>query len=488
MNIKSFLKKETGRSCEWLVVGIAEKLKSASFDAAAAMFIASASVFRGLGMDEELRLLGLLFVSRFGEKAQPIPAQVNELIFGLSQDVPVPATESKPQPVAPIKATTTATPSPATKPATATAPAIKPVQTGPARTLETSNDQLLGTWRGQLRSVAGGNTDKTLLVGVTNLTTRIFSEPIAVSAQDWPLLFSAAKAVNKNGTSVINNKIATQAFFGKAPTALVREYVFAEGGVLGSVMANMTDLRGKMEQWLQGKADVLLNAVCALGKRAGLSESEIKRLEQLHGVANGKAAPKWLVEKIWIAITTGKPAATAPAQVKQVEKVNGLQNLGELIGSDNTTPKTAQAPAETPVAKTVVHKLSNSQKKKLARQEAEAAKAVATASINAEPESVATAVVAKPKQQQSAKDRKPEVEDLDSDFAQVMLAEEGGTQIPPAPEHEESDIKAMVGKPIFTMSLGTAEPVADGQKVNGKLVEPPRSETPNPDANTATVQ
>ena len=354
MNLKSFLKKETSNSCEWLVVNMAEKLKSASFDTVAAMFIAATHVFRGRKKEEELRLLGLLVVSRFGEKGEPLPGLVEELIFGSSQ-VPAPATPS----ATVIKSAPVPTPV-----ATATPAAMQSVKTAPARTLEVvSNDQVLNTWRGQLKAVAGGNTDKTLLIGATNLTTRIFTELIPVLATDWPLLFSAVKAANKNGTSIINNKIAGQPFFDKAPTALVREYVFADGGVLASVVSNLTDLRGKMESWIQMKADVLLNAVCSLGRRAGLSEQEIKSLDELLALAKGKAAPKWIIEKIAIAIATSKqPVATAPAKT-QVEKVSGLENLGQLLGQSDSAPKTATAvPAATPAASHTAEKKANKKK------------------------------------------------------------------------------------------------------------------------------
>ena len=462
MNLKSFLKKETNNSVGLLVKATADNLKSASFDVAAAMFIAAVSVCQGLGLDEELRLLGLLVVSRFGEKGQVLPQQVGEIIFGLPQEVPAPA--APPTKVATNEPALEGTP-------TSAPPALKATPqsttTAPARTLEVvSSDKMLDTWRGQLKAVAGGNTDKTLLIGVTNLTTRIFSEPIDITAQDWPLLFSAAKAANKNGTSIINNKIATQTFFGKAPTALVREYVFADSGVLTNAMSNLSDLRGKMELWLQTKISVMLNAVCSLGRRAGLSESEIKRLEQFSALANGKAAPQWLIEKIGIAISIGKPAASAAPAKKQVEKVNGLQNLGQLLGQlDNTLKTTTTATANAPEQKKT---------KKAFRMSTGVPKL--PAEKFAKPESVATAETTNTEQASSATADTAEVAQPPEQASSVSSTDTGGKK------EDDATTKWIAEQLALEEAQSSVQ-----QPVNGKCIEPPPP-AEKPMAQAATIQ
>jgi hypothetical protein len=111
------------------------------------------------------------------------------------------------------------------------------------------------------------------------------------------------------------------------------------------------------------------------------------------------------------------------------------------------------------------------------------------ASVATQPVVITTLVAAelKPQQETVNKGNKPDTEDLGSDFARTMLS--GEQQAPPMPEHEGSDVEpAITAKPIFTLNLGTAEPVSEGQAINGKLNDPPPAETPNPGADTATTQ
>lgn len=423
----SFLKNEIDDSLKSLLEKMTEKMKSAASrleGTVVTMLVAAFTVLKGLGMDEEIRLLGLLVVSRFGEKGLTIPEEVSSLIL--------PPTSFKPQPVAPIKVAPVATASPAIKLATAQKMPIQPEKkvsaTAPARTLKNNGGGVFATALGKAANGLGLGplaTFRKLIVGDGR-------------GHNWNALREAV-------TAVLGQKLLEPADWKSLVEVLKTSIFFTDEDNVAAFIAQcpreqMTDLLFGGEKNLK----TLLQSIREEDKSNGFS-------------------PLYVNFIIEVCVLVGKDAKDILIGAKQA--VNRMKQKGFIKVDHWLARKVSRMNTRTtplPVAKFASPEVIQKEK-----QEA----LVATQPV------VNTATVAEPKPQQGviATSDKPFTEDLDSDFARTMLSGEQQAPPVPTPEHEGSDVTT-TSKPIFTMSLGTAEPVVEGQKVNGKLIETPIAE------------
>ncbi len=472
-NLKSFLKTQTSASVETLVKTTAKKMASSIETVLAAKIVATLIVLKGLGLDEEVRLFGLLILSRFAEKNLSVPAEVASLM---------PTTAPKPSATAtPIKAVAP----PALKPAAAIAkppaPSVpgKPIQTAPARTLVNNTAAVFNTWLGYLRGIVAGKKDVILMKGVQNLTTRIFREGLKLTADNWTLFFSALMAAGKNGTHIIDRGANPSTIFMMAPVELVIDYIFGVDGFLVTVTGEIADCRGEMAAWMIAKANVALDAVEAIEANAGLSDAQADQVNNLINTIENAGGPKLLVEKGDRIMgndnndgTVYKDAVPANPPVK----VAGLEKIGLAL------------PASEPVAPPV--KKASNKAKAAAKKAAKKTFSMSLGNASASPASEPVVVTA---ETAPAANTQPETESAPA--ATVVVAEPEPSAVPPA------EVVEQVTTTVETTStVQLSAPVDNGDKpedpavtkwlaeqlaleaeqatqpVNGKFVEPPPAE------------
>jgi hypothetical protein len=484
-SLKSFLTTETNASAKKLVRTTANELKKASFATnLVTRLVAVLVVLRGLNMTEEVRLVGLLILSRFGAKGELVPAEVASLM---------PTAPAKSAP-APAKV---ATASPAPKPV-AIAPA-KPAQPAmaPARTLATDTVELMKTWLGYLRGVVAGKHDPKLIQGVQKLTVRIFREGIKLTADNWSMFFSALTTANKNGNHIIDRSANPLAIFTMAPVDLVIEYVFGTDGFLVGVTADLADLRGEMQPWMIAKANIVLDAVEAIKANAGLNGEQGGLVNKMINLVENAGGPEPLVEKgdrIMGNTASNEGVVYKDAVPANPPKAIGLETI-DLKAPVPSAPKpvVTAKPATAPVAKKGKGKgkkhfslaLGNTKipTEKFAKLEdlqREAAATTETATpANAEPEPAANAVAAEPVA--------PPAETVETvtATAETVTAESQTTSVvdngnKPA---VDAEFEATFARMMLEEEQKSA---AADQKVNGKCLDHQPAEKPA--AESASIQ
>jgi hypothetical protein len=433
-NLRSFLKNETSNSAEKLVRTMANELKKASFASnLVTRLVVMLTVLHGLNMIEEVRLVGLLILSRFGAKDQVVPPEVSSLMS---------ATASKPTAtVTPIKVVAPPAPKPAASPT-----AAKPVQTAPARTLVDSKK-----WFGFLRDIVGGKTDQKTMRSVQGLTIQIFHDGFKLLAEDWKLFFAALKAANKGGQHIVEKEANPPMIFKLAPVALVRDFIFGQDGFLVILLAEIGDhAKEEMAPWMCAKTNICLDAVEEVDIKSKLDDTEATWLGRLINLLKAKQGPGRLIQKAEDILngadldTIHRRAMVTSDVMAEKFKMAGLKSsepepTPAAIAKPAVTPEPVDTKKSKKVRKAFKMSLGNTPPV-VPQPETVTAPAEATSTatpVNTEPEPAAPAVaaelVASPTEPDGTTDDNGGKPSVDSDFEEqfaAMMLEEGQKSVP----------------------------------------------------------
>ena len=298
--IGSFLKNETSVSVESLVKTTARNLKASSFATnIVTMLVSALTVMRGLGLDEEVRLCGLLVLSHFGEKGLSVPTEVSSLIHPT-------ATALAPQSVAPAKVSI----APAPKPVATVAPKVSPVpqsRTAPARTLGgTAMGSALGKAAASL-GLGQLNAFRKLIAEMTHDWNALRASVTVVLGQkllepaDWKALVAVMKR-----SLFFTDRDNTTAFIIQCPKEDMLDLLFGGDRNLKTMVQ---EIRNETEQNSSSPYRVNFTIECckSVGREAKdiltNCKHAVNRMKQRHFIP----ADHWLVEKVSAMSTTATP-------------------------------------------------------------------------------------------------------------------------------------------------------------------------------------
>lgn len=291
-----FLALKTGKATE-KIVGI--------------MVAAIVTTFKGMGLLDEIRLLGISVLCHFGGKGVEVPGEIAKLFEFASvsslqpvQQVSPPVQQTQAgagsmQPATPAVskrkqqlAAAGSSPAKPQQPQSEVKMERKVPETTPARVMDTS-DGRLDKWIGFLGKFFQGQTINIELT--RKLGISVMQSGVVLNRANWETVFGAMKKSLEKRLYLVD-KTTCDRVYEEAPEELVTDYLFASDGLLNLVSANLQETPDgrEMSPQLVGMCYSLANGLNTLESRLDARfgdgdldriDAVIYRIESLNGPA-----------------------------------------------------------------------------------------------------------------------------------------------------------------------------------------------------------